>query len=94
MIIIVQHSKKLSSTGPVGWKFTGLRSKATAGHLEVVYMEEGRSYHQEDPKRQNNFLFCLHAEIGLCGYQGEKELKVASNNTKQAIWALLLSLLA
>lgn len=43
MIIIVHHSKKLSSTGPVGWKFTGVKSKATAGHLEVVYMEGGRS---------------------------------------------------
>lgn len=74
MIIIVQHSKKLSSTGPVSGKFTGLKSKATAGHLEVVYMEGGRSYHQEDPKRQNNVLLGLHAEIGLCGYQGEKEL--------------------
>ena len=60
MIIIVQHSKKLWSTGPVGWKFTGLRSKATAGHLEVVYMEGGRSYMYCTTRRilKGTTIFC------------------------------------
>lgn len=56
----MHHSKKLWSTGPVGWKFTGLRSKATVGHLEVVYMEGGRSYMYCTTRRilKGTTIFC------------------------------------
>ena len=53
-------------------------------------MEGGTSYQREDPKRQNNLLFSLNV-VGLCGYQGE-ELKVASDNKQNAMWAVICSL--
>ena len=34
--------------------------------LGAVYMEEGRSQNQGDPRRQTNFLLGLHAGILVC----------------------------
>jgi len=52
----------------------------------------------EDPTRRNNFTLGLQAEISVCVVpkkrRFEKELKMTSDKNKNAIWALLLSLLA
>ena len=61
-------------------------------------MKRGRSFFQVDPKRRNNFRLGLHAEISVRivpkQRRFEKELKMAGDENKNAIWALLLSLLA
>ena len=61
-------------------------------------MEGGRFEHQEDPRRRNNFTLGLRAEISVRVMPQkrrlEKELKLAGDKNKNAIWALLLSLLA
>ena len=52
----------------------------------------------EDPRRRNNFTLRLHAEISVRVVperrRFEKELKMTGDKNKNAIWALLLSLLA
>ena len=65
----------------------------TVLQLGAVYMEVGRSQHQEDPRRRNNFLFGLHAKISV-QVEVENESKMAGENNKHVIWVLLLSLLA
>ena len=52
----------------------------------------------EDPRRRKNFTLGLHAEISVRVVpkkrRFEKELKMTGDKNKNAIWALLLSLLA
>ena len=57
----------------------------------------GRSYHQENPKRQNNFSVGLPAEILVCVVTKyinfvEDEWKKGGKNNKNAIGTLQLSL--
>ena len=54
-------------------------------NIGAVYLDRGRYEHQEGPIRQNNFLLVLPAEISVCVYQVEKELKMAGNNNKHAL---------
>ena len=56
----------------------------------------GTKMHQEDPRRWNSFSLGLHRaqNFGSCGCQVEKEVKMAGDNHKNAIWALRLSQLA
>ena len=62
-------------------------------NLKIKGLVTGR---EDDPRKQNNFLLGLHAEILACmscDQQAEKEItcKMMGDNNKHAIWAPLLS---
>ena len=56
------------------------------------------TWRKDDPRRWNNFTLGLDAEISARELSKkrslEKELKMADDKIKNAIWVLLLSLLA
>ena len=43
-----------------------MRNRNIAEYQKPCYIVGGRSYHQENPKRQNNLSVGLHAEILVC----------------------------
>ena len=63
----------------------------------AVYMEGGTSKDQEDPRGRKNFTLGLHAEMSVHVVpkkrRFEKELKMAEDNDKNAIWVLMLRLI-